>query len=689
MATIKFNEEADKIVKRSVELAKKFKFNNVGIESLFLAILSFKECGPCKILNNHGINYENVSLLASEWECEDLGVINEKLTYSTELKLVVKKASNRAKNFDEEEVSPMILAYSMFTTNDPFLNSVLENYAINKVDIIREFDVNYSEKNKLNTIPELTLINKYVKKNHKELIGRDKEMILLIESLLRKEKPNAILVGEPGVGKTQLIYELAHLINKNQVCDELKNKLIYELDISNVVAGTKYRGEFEDKLHKILREVKQNKNVILFIDEIHNIVHAGGAEGAVDASNILKPYLSRGDIQCIGATTFDEYFKIFEKDKAIDRRFQVIKVDELDEQSTKMILESLIPSYELFHEVSLDTSLLDNIIYYCKQYMPTRYFPDKAIDVLDYSFTKAKQTLKCSVEEEDIINVIEQLCKVKVSKETKANSLKNKLKREIIGQYQAIQDITNQISYIEKGLTDDTRPLGVYLFVGPTGVGKTETAKIIADEFFGSTDKLIKLDMSEFMDPWSVSKIIGAAPGYIGYQEQTYLVDEVRKKPHSIILLDEIEKAHKDVLNIFLNVFDEGYLLDSNKRKVDFKNTIIILTSNLGYNNEQDNKKINKSDDSEINAYFKPEFLNRIDEVIYFKPLDDYAGLVLAKRYLKEYLSRIEEDIAIDDEELIKIVSQDDVLKYGARGIRRAVKKCIINKINLTVTRFS
>lgn len=689
MATIKFNEEADKIVKRSVELAKKFKFNNVGIESLFLSILSFKECGPCKILNNHGINYENVSLLASEWECEDLGVVNEKLTYSTELKLVVKKASNRAKNFDEEEVSPMMLAYSMFTTNDPFLNSVLENYGINKVDIIREFDVNYSETNKLNTIPELTLINKYVKKNHKELIGRDKEMILLIESLLRKEKPNAILVGEPGVGKTQLIYELAHLINKNQVCDELKNKLIYELDISNVVAGTKYRGEFEDKLHKILREVKQNKNVILFIDEIHNIVHAGGAEGAVDASNILKPYLSRGDIQCIGATTFDEYFKIFEKDKAIDRRFQVIKVDELDEQSTKMILESLIPSYELFHEVSLDTSLLDNIIYYCKQYMPTRYFPDKAIDVLDYSFTKAKQTLKCSVEEEDIINVIEQLCKVKVSKETKANSLKNKLKREIIGQYQAIQDITNQISYIEKGLTDDTRPLGVYLFVGPTGVGKTETAKIIADEFFGSTDKLIKLDMSEFMDPWSVSKIIGAAPGHIGYQEQTYLVDEVRKKPHSIILLDEIEKAHKDVLNIFLNVFDEGYLLDSNKRKVDFKNTIIILTSNLGYNNEQDNKKINKSDDSEISTYFKPEFLNRIDEVIYFKPLDDYAGLVLAKRYLKEYLSRIEEDIVIDDEELIKIVSQDDVLKYGARGIRRAVKKCIINKINLTVTRFS
>ena len=514
-------------------------------------------------------------------------------------------------------------------------------------------------------------------------------MILLIESLLRKEKPNAILVGEPGVGKTQLIYELAHLINKNQVCDELKNKLIYELDISNVVAGTKYRGEFEDKLHKILREVKQNKNVILFIDEIHNIVHAGGAEGAVDASNILKPYLSRGDIQCIGATTFDEYFKIFEKDKAIDRRFQVIKVDELDEQSTKMILESLIPSYELFHEVSFDTSLLDNIIYYCKQYMPTRYFPDKAIDVLDYSFTKAKQTLKCSVEEEDIINVIEQLCKVKVSKETKANSLKNKLKREIIGQYQAIQDITNQISYIEKGLTDDTRPLGVYLFVGRTAVGKTETAKIIADEFFGSTDKLIKLDMSEFMDPWSVSKIIGAAPGHIGYQEQTYLVDEVRKKPHSIILLDEIEKAHKDVLNIFLNVFDEGYLLDSNKRKVDFKNTIIILTSNLGYNNEQDNKKINKSDVSEISTYFKPEFLNRIDEVIYFKPLDDYAGLVLAKRYLKEYLSRIKEDIAIDDEELIKIVSQDDVLKYGARGIRRAVKKCIINKINLTVTRFS
>ena len=527
-----------------------------------------------------------------------------------------------------------------------------------------------------------------MKNKEDEIIERDEEVIELMEALLRKQKPNALILGDPGVGKTSIVYHLASLINKGKVSEKLKNKVIYELDISNVVAGTKYRGEFEEKLKKILKKVKEDPNAIIFIDEIHNIIGAGGAEGAIDASNILKPYLSRGEIQLIGATTFDEYSKIFEKEKALERRFQVIKLLELSKQKTINVLYHIIDSYKKFHNLEIEDNLLENIVNLTNHYMTTRFFPDKAIDVLDSSFVKAKQLDKKIVTKEDVIEVIEKQCKVLINKDDDELDLYNSLKENILGQDEALLKINNDINLIEKGLIDNNRPLGVYLFIGPTGVGKTETAKLIAKKYFGDESRLIKIDMSMFMEAHSVSKLIGAPPGYIGYDNQTYIIDEIRKNPHSVILLDEIEKAHKEVLNIFLNVFDEGYFIDSNKRKIDFRNSLIILTSNLGFTNDNINKKTlgflsedaNKIEiEKAVNKHFKPEFINRLDDIIYFKSLNLDSSIELANIYINEYNKTYNYEISQEKiEDLIKTI---DVNKYGARGIKRGVKKYISNLI--------
>ena len=478
------------------------------------------------------------------------------------------------------------------------------------------------------------------------------------------------------------------MINEGKVNEKLKNKVIYELDISNVVAGTKYRGEFEEKLKKILRKVKEDKNAIIFIDEIHNIIGAGGAEGAIDASNILKPYLSRGEIQIIGATTFEEYSKIFEKEKALERRFQVVKLLELSTKNTIKILYHILDSYKKFHNLEIESNLLEKIVELCKQYMTMRYFPDKAIDVLDSSFVRAKQLGKAQVTKEDVIEVIEQQCKVAINKQNTEFDLYNLLKQNIIGEDEALLKINKDINLIERGLVDNSRPLGVYMFVGPTGVGKTETAKLIAKYYFGDESRLIKVDMSMFMEAHSVSKLIGAPPGYVGYDSQTYLIDEIRKNPHSVILLDEIEKAHKEVLNIFLNVFDEGYFIDSNKRKIDFRNSLIILTSNLGFTNDTTNKKTlgffsedasQQEIEKAINRHFKPEFLNRIDDIIYYKPLNYATSLELASMYADEYQKNLNYEIS--KESLDELVKNLDINRYGARGIKRGVKKLISESI--------
>lgn len=681
----KFNEKAQKIVAVAESIAFDFGHVSVGSEHLLLSFLKIKDNKLRMILAGYAITYEKI-------RDQIISLFGKKdnkpyyMEYTSSIKKIIDNSFLEARKIKEEKVTPDILAFTLMNSKE---NVAIELLNKNNVDIKEVLEIlkrNIKKISELDTIDDLVNINNFMKKKEDEIIERDDEVIELMEVLLRKQKPNALILGDPGVGKTSIVYHLASLINKGKVSEKIKNKVIYELDISNVVAGTKYRGEFEEKLKKILRKVKEEPNAIIFIDEIHNIIGAGGAEGAIDASNILKPYLSRGEIQIIGATTFDEYSKIFEKEKALERRFQVIKLLELSKEKTINVLYHIIDSYKKYHDIEIEKNLLEDIVDLTNHYMTTRFFPDKAIDVLDSSFVRAKQLDKKSVTKEDVINVIEKQCKVLINKNNSEFDLFNLLKNNIIGQDEALLKINNDINLIEKGLIDNNRPLGVYLFIGPTGVGKTETAKLIAKQYFGDETRLIKIDMSMFMEPHSVSKLIGAPPGYVGFDNQTYIIDEIRKNPHSVILLDEIEKAHKEVLNIFLNVFDEGYFIDSNKRKIDFRNSLIILTSNLGFTNNNINKKTlgflnedaNKIEiEKAVNKHFKPEFINRLDDIIYFDSLNHTSSLELANIYLNEYKKVYNYEIS--EEEIEKLLKTIEVNKYGARGIKRGIKKYISN----------
>ena len=683
----KFNEKAQKIVAVAESIAFDFGHVSVGSEHLLLSFLKIKDNKLRMILAGYSITYEKI-------KDQIISLFGKKdnkpyyMEYTASLKKIIDNSYIEAKKNKEEKVTPDILAYTLMNSKENVAIELLNKNNVDSKEVLEILKRNIKKISELDSIDDLVNINLFMKNKEDEIIERDEEVIELMEALLRKQKPNALILGDPGVGKTSIVYHLASLINKGKVSEKLKNKVIYELDISNVVAGTKYRGEFEEKLKKILKKVKEDPNAIIFIDEIHNIIGAGGAEGAIDASNILKPYLSRGEIQLIGATTFDEYSKIFEKEKALERRFQVIKLLELSKQKTINVLYHIIDSYKKFHNLEIEENLLENIVNLTNHYMTTRFFPDKAIDVLDSSFVKAKQLDKKIVTKEDVIEVIEKQCKVLINKDDDELDLYNLLKENILGQDEALLKINNDINLIEKGLIDNNRPLGVYLFIGPTGVGKTETAKLIAKKYFGDESRLIKIDMSMFMEAHSVSKLIGAPPGYIGYDNQTYIIDEIRKNPHSVILLDEIEKAHKEVLNIFLNVFDEGYFIDSNKRKIDFRNSLIILTSNLGFTNDNINKKTlgflsedaNKIEiEKAVNKHFKPEFINRLDDIIYFKSLNLDSSIELANIYINEYNKTYNYEISQEKiEDLIKTI---DVNKYGARGIKREVKKYISNLI--------
>ena len=683
----KFNEKAQKIVAVAESIAFDFGHVSVGSEHLLLSFLKVKDSKLRMILAGYSITYEKIrDQIISLFGKKDTQPYY--MEYTSSLKKIMENSYLETKKNKEDKVTPEILAYSLLNSKENVAIELLIKNHVNVSEVLDLLKRNIKKVSELENIDDLVNINHFMSKRKDEIICRDLETQELIECLLRKQKPNALILGDPGVGKTSLVYHLANLINEGKVNEKLKNKVIYELDISNVVAGTKYRGEFEEKLKKILRKVKEDKNAIIFIDEIHNIIGAGGAEGAIDASNILKPYLSRGEIQIIGATTFEEYSKIFEKEKALERRFQVVKLLELSTKNTIKILYHILDSYKKFHNLEIESNLLEKIVELCNQYMTMRYFPDKAIDVLDSSFVRAKQLGKAQVTKEDVIEVIEQQCKVAINKQNTEFDLYNLLKQNIIGEDEALLKINKDINLIERGLVDNSRPLGVYMFVGPTGVGKTETAKLIAKYYFGDESRLIKVDMSMFMEAHSVSKLIGAPPGYVGYDSQTYLIDEIRKNPHSVILLDEIEKAHKEVLNIFLNVFDEGYFIDSNKRKIDFRNSLIILTSNLGFTNDTTNKKTlgffsedasQQEIEKAINRHFKPEFLNRIDDIIYYKPLNYATSLELASMYADEYQKNLNYEIS--KESLDELVKNLDINRYGARGIKRGVKKLISESI--------
>ena len=591
------------------------------------------------------------------------------------------------------------------------------------------------------------------------VIGRDTEITRLIQILIRRTKNNPCLVGEPGVGKTAVVEGLAARIVAGDVPFTVQNKRVLTLDLSGMVAGSKYRGEFEERIKKVLKEVTEDGNIILFLDELHTIIGAGGAEGAIDASNIMKPSLARGEIQLIGATTIAEYRKYIEKDAALERRFQPVTVEEPTEEEAVRILEGIKGKYEDHHHVQITPEAIEAAVRLSSRYINDRFLPDKAIDVVDEAcskvslrgfkvpenvyklektqtelakeledaiksgnmteasmlhkelneaeekleqikkrFHKRNNVKHLEVTEEDIAEVVSQWTKIPVSRlaeseSAKLNKLEQTLHKRVIGQDEAVTAVAKSIKRGRVGLKDPKRPIGSFLFLGPTGVGKTELSKALAEALFGDENSMIRVDMSEYMEKHSVSKLIGSPPGYVGYDEGGQLSEKVRRNPYSVLLFDEIEKAHPDVFNILLQVLDDGHITDAHGRKVDFKQTIIIMTSNVGAqaiiepkklgfmsekDDRQDYERMKSGVMEEVRRLFKPEFLNRIDEIMVFHPLKKPEIKKIVNILLKNLEKRCEEQLGIE----LKISeSVKDYLtesgfdsKYGARPLRRAIQ---------------
>lgn len=591
------------------------------------------------------------------------------------------------------------------------------------------------------------------------VVGRDNEIKRVVQILSRRTKNNPVLLGEPGVGKTAVAEGFSQKIVNGEVPDNLKNKRVMMLDMGSLVAGTKYRGEFEDRLKKIIEEIREDGNVILFIDEMHTLIGAGGAEGAIDASNILKPALARGEVQVIGATTLNEYQKYVEADAALERRFASVTINEPTPEVALTILKGLRPKYEKHHQLQITDEALESAVKLSKRYIASRFLPDKAIDLMDEAaarvrinnaqkvdkvsaikkklselsqekteallkedFEKAAEirneelkiqeklekqiqrdkdeedsnNYRVKVTAEDIAEVVSEWTGVPVTQINRSEGdrlirLEKILHNRVIGQDEAVKAVSKAIRRARSGLKDPTRPIGSFMFLGPTGVGKTELAKALAEAMFGSEDSMIRIDMSEYMEKYTTSRLIGSPPGYVGYDEGGQLTEKVRNNPYSVVLLDEVEKAHNDVFNILLQVLDDGFLTDSKGRKVDFRNTIIIMTSNLGATALRDEKSVgfgakDVSDDYEAMAAkvretlkktFRPEFLNRLDETVVFHSLNKEEIHQIVKLMAKNIIDRIKEqniNLKITPAAIDIVAEAGFDAEYGARPIRRVLQ---------------
>ena len=540
------------------------------------------------------------------------------------------------------------------------------------------------------------------------VVGRDQEIARVIEILGRRKKNNPMLIGEPGVGKSAIVEGIALRIASGNISSALAKKRILSLDIASVVAGTKYRGDFEKRLKSIIKEAGENPDIILFIDEFHTIVGAGGASGSLDAANMLKPALARGEFQCIGATTIDEFTKIVEKDGALDRRFQKIVVEPTDVKQSIEILNHLKPKYEEFHGISYTDDAVDAAVRLTDRYITDRSLPDKAIDALDEAGSMVRLSMgrknSKTVDAEDIASVVSKMTGIPVNKvaESEGNriiKMRKRLMDRIIGQDSAVETVVKAIQRNRAGLKDPGRPIGTFLFFGPTGVGKTQLARSLAEYLFDSEENLVRIDMSEYMEKFSVSRLIGAPPGYVGYEEGGQLSERVRRKPYCVVLLDEIEKAHPDIFNLLLQVMDEGRLTDSNGRTVDFKNTIVIMTSNVGSreveeygsgigfatagkNVETDRRSVVEK---AVKKAFPPEFINRVDEQVYFNSLDKEAIEQIIDIELKDLRERALEagyklTITPAAKRFIADAGYDPA--YGARPLKRAVVRYVEDPVS-------
>lgn len=697
---------ARRLLDNAQEEAARLKSDEVGTEHILLAMLRESDCVATRLLYTMGVNIQKL--------------------YSSLL-----NAMGEAGSMTKEEIQAKL---GMTKSGENSATPTLDQYSRN--------------------------LNEMAKQGRMDpVIGRQAEIDRVIQILSRRTKNNPCLVGEPGVGKTAIVEGLAQRIVQGVVPDTIKNKRVVVLDLSGMVAGSKYRGEFEERIKNVVREVMENKNVLLFIDELHTIIGAGGAEGALDASNILKPSLSRGEIQLIGATTLEEYRKYIEKDAALERRFQPVTVEEPTEEQAKEILEGVRPYYERHHGVEIRDAALDAAVKMSTRYIHDRFLPDKAIDLMDETasrvqlggfkvpealeenekkhkrlleekeqaikdgdfekaraiqeeqaevekklkaararFEKRCRDRKLTVTEEDIAATVSSWTKIPVQKLAEEESrrlakLEQILHKRVIGQDEAVKAVARAIRRGRVGLKDPNRPIGSFLFLGPTGVGKTELSKALAEAVFGTEQAMIRVDMSEYMEKHSVSKMIGSPPGYVGYEEGGQLSEKVRRNPYSVILFDEIEKAHPDVFNILLQVLDDGHITDAQGRKVDFKQTCIIMTSNagaqsivepkrLGFLSEEDAKKdyeyMKGQVMEEVRRMFKPEFLNRIDETIVFHQLTKQDMKKIISILLKDLIGRCKTqmDIELKIRDAVKdhLVDTSYDSKYGARPLKRAIQ---------------
>ena len=776
---LEYTEQAQEVLAVMEETAHQMKFSYIGTEHLLYGMLSCPWVTAWKILAENGAD-ESFVLKYLE---QNSGTKKIKtLVYSDKLNTLLKQAEKEADRLRNEKIGTEHILLAILKSEDTLAIKLLNSMAVNLkktfVDTLvalgmdmtqakRELGALSNPKNKKkSSFPTLEQYSRDLTEAAREdrldpVVGRNAEVERVMQILCRRMKNNPCLVGEPGVGKTAVVEGLAQMIASGTVPEILADKRILSLDLSGMVAGSKYRGEFEERIKRVIAEVRVAGNVILFVDELHTLIGAGGAEGAMDASNILKPALSRGEVQMIGATTRTEYRKYIEKDAALERRFQPVYVEEPTREETIAILQGLRSKYEEHHGVTISDDALEAATDYAIRYINDRFLPDKAIDLIDEAASRKKlgifagnktakkaeetrhnleealeaalaegdieaaQALKKDLDktdkkiektkhnmrekeqeqmlvtEEDVADVVSVWTKIPVSKITQTESqrllkLEEILHKRVVGQNEAVETVAKAIRRGRVGLKDPKRPIGSFMFLGPTGVGKTELSKALAEAMFGNENAIIRVDMSEYMEKHSVSKMIGSPPGYVGFEEGGQLSEQVRKNPYSVILFDEIEKAHPDVFNVLLQVLDDGRITDSQGRTVDFKNTIIIMTSNagaqrivdpkkLGFSNvenaESEHKDMKNNVMEEIKRMFKPEFLNRIDDIIVFRALSKEDVKGIAALMLKELKNRLAKqmDITLTYGDTVKnfIFEKGYDKKYGARPLKRAIQNNI------------
>lgn len=775
----RFTEKAIKVIMLAQEEARRLGHNFVGTEQILLGLIGEGTGVAAKVLKSMGVNLKDARIEVEKIIGRGSGFVAVEIPFTPRAKRVLELSLEEARQLGHNYIGTEHLLLGLIREGEGVAARVLENLGVDlskvRTQVIRmlgetaEVSAGGSQgRTKTPTLDEFgsNLTQMASEGKLDPVVGRQKEIERVIQILGRRTKNNPVLIGEPGVGKTAIAEGLAQRIGNGDVPDILEDRRVVTLDIGLLVAGTKYRGEFEERLKKIMDEIRSAGNVILVIDEVHTLIGAGAAEGAIDAANILKPALARGELQCIGATTLDEYRKHIERDAALERRFQPVMVGEPSVDETIEILHGLRDRYEQHHKLKISDEALDAAAKLSDRYISDRYLPDKAIDLIDEAGSRVRlinsqlppaakeldrelrQVLKDKdnavrsqdfdkagelrdremeikaeiraiaqnkkaededgeetspvVGEEDIAHIVASWTGVPVNKLTESESekllhMEDTLHQRLIGQDEAVKAISRAIRRARVGLKNPNRPIASFVFSGPTGVGKTELAKSLAAYFFGSEDAMIRLDMSEFMERHTVSKLIGSPPGYVGYNEGGQLTEAVRRRPYTVVLFDEIEKAHPDVFNMLLQILEDGRLTDAKGRTVDFKNTLLIMTSNigskviekggggLGFEFEQDQaesqyNRIRSLVNEELKQYFRPEFLNRLDEIIVFRQLTKDEVKEISDILLREVFTRLtEKNITLNVTERFKerLVEEGYNPSYGARPLRRAIMRLL------------